>query len=155
MRYRIEKGFAGLERLPVGGDRALSVVRVEDPDEELRVAHALERRVADEVLDLRAHVDAGARLVEAGDVHDERELLDEAPVVALGLADADLRLVALGERLGQRRRVVLQPLVAVVERPRHLPEDREERGVQEQDSARPSAMPIGVTVSWISAATGA
>ena len=72
-------------------------------------------------------------LIEPGDVHDERQLLDEAPVVALGLADAHLGLVALGERLGQRRRVVLQPLVASVERPRHLAQDRKERRVEQDE----------------------
>ena len=85
-----------------------------------------------ELLDLRAHVDAGARLVEAGDVHDERELLDEAPVATLRLADPDLRVVALLERLARRAPAFLQALVTVVERPRDPPEDREERAAQEQ-----------------------
>ena len=53
-------------------ERSLPVLGVEDLSEERRIAHALERRVAGELLDLRAHVDARARLVEPGDVHDER-----------------------------------------------------------------------------------
>ena len=114
------------------GERVLAVVGMEDPGEELGVAHAFERRVADEVLDLRAHVDAGAGLVEARDVHDERQLLDEAPVVALGLAHSHLGLVPLLERLSERRRMLLEAPVAVVECLRHLTQDREEGRVQEQ-----------------------
>ena len=39
------------------------------------------------------------RLVQARDVHDEGQLLDEAAVVALRLADPHLGLVALVEGL--------------------------------------------------------
>jgi hypothetical protein len=126
------EGLAALIGLRVRGDRLLAVVRMEDLDEELGVAHALERRVADEVLDLRAHVDARAGLVETRDVHDERQLLDEAAVVALGLAHPHLGLVALVEGLRERGGVLLETLVAVVQGPGHLAEDREERGVEEE-----------------------
>ena len=126
------EGLAALVRLLVRGNRRVAVVRVEDPDEELGVAHALERRVADEVLDLGAHVDARAGLVQARDVHDEGQLLDEAAVVAFRLAHPHLGLVALVQGLRERGGVLLQPLVAVVEGPGDLAEDREEGGVEEE-----------------------
>ena len=128
----------GRERLAGGGrappllQHALAVFRVEHLQEEGRVAHALERRVAGQLLDLRAHVGARARLVQAGDVHDERQLLDQTAVVALRLSQADLGAPPLVERLCERGCVLLEPLVPVVERPGDLSEDREEGCVEEE-----------------------
>ncbi len=129
-------GLAGAGRAAPLFERAVAVVWVQHLHEESRVAHALESGVAGQLLDLRAHVDVRARLVEAGDVHDERQLLDQAAVVALGLGETDLGPAPLVQGLRQRRRVLLEPPVAVVERPGDLAEDGEERGVKEGEGER-------------------
>ena len=56
---------------------------MEDPDEELRVAHPLLDGVAEQRLDLRARVDVRGVVGELVDVDDQGQLLDESPVVVL------------------------------------------------------------------------
>jgi hypothetical protein len=113
-------------------EHALAVVRMEHLGEEVRVAHPVQYRVAEDRLDLRARVDRGAGLVQPIHVHGERKLLHEAAIVLLGLAQPLLDLAPLVQRLDELRCVLGQPLVAGLERARHLTEDREEGRVEER-----------------------
>jgi hypothetical protein len=67
----------------VVGEDALAIVGVEELEEEVGIGQPLVRRVADELLDLRADVDGRCRrgLVDVGD---ERYLLHEFAVPAFG-----------------------------------------------------------------------
>lgn len=58
-------------------EHAGPIVGVDRADIEIRVGLPLRSRVAKEALDLRAHVDRRAALVERIDVDDERKLLDD------------------------------------------------------------------------------
>ncbi len=114
-------------------EHASAILRMEHIGKELGVAEPRDGRVAEERFDLRADVDRGARLVEVVDVGHERELLDQAPVPALGRAQPALGLLALVERASQRAGVLGEAPVARVERFRDLTEDGQERRVEEDE----------------------
>ena len=72
----------------VRGEDALSVLRMEKPDEEVGVLLPRLGRVAEQRLDLRARVEVRADGVDRVDVDDERELLDERAVPELRRAQS-------------------------------------------------------------------
>ena len=69
------------------------IVRMEDPQPQVRIAHPLVGRVAEQSLDLWAHVQRGRRVVERVDVRHGRDVLDDRPVpIADDLVGGDLTL---------------------------------------------------------------
>ena len=69
--------IARLARAPVLGEDAFPVVRMDDLQEVLWVRSPLFGRVSEHGLELRAHVDVGADVVEPVDVDRDRDLLDQ------------------------------------------------------------------------------
>ena len=112
---------------------ALGVLRVDHPPEEIRGGEPLFRCVPEELLDLRAHVLAETRSVERAHVGDEREVLDEVSVASLGLPQTGDGLAALSDHRLELGRLLLEAVVALLERPRDLAQDREQGGEEEEE----------------------
>jgi hypothetical protein len=92
---RLAGGAEALRRL----DDPLEVVRVDELQEDVAVGLPLLRARAEQRLDLRADVAVRRGHVVRADVRDQRQLLDERPVTALGLGDPVGGLTALGDVL--------------------------------------------------------
>ncbi len=85
------------------GQHALAVVGVEERLPDLRVRHPLFRRVPEQLLHPRAHVQhvpLQLSLVRSLDVGDSRDLLRERPVAPLGLPEPGLHLPPPAEVAG-------------------------------------------------------
>jgi hypothetical protein len=82
-----DEGLVRRERAPVLGEGPLAILRMEHLDPAVWRARPFLRRVAEDPLDLRAHVGGRAEVVEVVDVDGERELLDERPELALAVAE--------------------------------------------------------------------
>src|SRR5207247_3539502 len=84
--------------VPCGGlDHAVQVFGVHGPHPQGGVLAPVLRGVAEHGLDLRADVHGGGQLVHEVDVGDRRDCLDQGPVPRLGLQEAFLGLLALGD----------------------------------------------------------
>jgi hypothetical protein len=94
-------------RARVGGEDPLSIVGMEELDEERRVGGPFLDRIAEHRLDLRARIQVRARAVDAVDVDGQRELLDERSIAGLRQPDRIVGALSLGdvkrEALAQRR----------------------------------------------------
>ena len=112
---------------------AVEVVRMDEAPEEVRSLEPLARRVAEEVFDLRTDVCGEARLVDRAHVCDEGELLDERSVAGLGVTQARDGLAALVQRPLELLCLLCKPAVSLLECPRDLVEDREERCVEDEE----------------------
>ena len=87
------EGLARLVVTLVLGRGSSAIVRMEDPQPQVRIAHPLVGRVAEQSLDLRAHVQRGRRVVERVDVRHGGDVLDDRPVpIADDLVGGDLTL---------------------------------------------------------------
>ncbi len=84
-------------RSVVRGKHSLSVVPMQELDEERRVRHPLLDRIAEHVLDLRARVDVRARGVHTVDVDGQWKLLDECSVAGLGQPNSVVGSLSLGD----------------------------------------------------------
>ena len=73
--------LAGLVVALVLGGRSRAIVGVHDPEPEIAVAHPFVRRVAEQLLDLGAHVQRRGRVVERVDVGHGRDVLDDRTVI--------------------------------------------------------------------------
>jgi hypothetical protein len=62
------------------GGRASTILRVDDPEPEIAVAQPFVWRVAEEILDLGAHVEGRGRIVQRIDVRDRRDMFDDRTV---------------------------------------------------------------------------
>ena len=95
-------GAEGLTRLAQAlriGQHPREVVRMDGVVQEARVLDPLPGRVAEQRLDLRAHVDVSHRSVRRADVGHEWEVLDERAVAELRLPQGGLGAPALLELL--------------------------------------------------------
>ena len=88
--------LARLATRRIGLDRTGSVIRMQHRAPEVGVVEVGLGRDAQDVLDLRADVGGGHRLVRDVDVDDRGDLLDQSAVLRPSVAQADLRLDQLG-----------------------------------------------------------
>ena len=92
-----------LVRVRVGCEHTLTVVRVEQPREEVGVGRPFLDAVAEHRLDLAAGEDVRADRVQLVEVDDERKLLDQRAIAAADLVRGQVLVVMLAERDRCRR----------------------------------------------------
>ena len=115
-RYSSSSGSRALPRLALRFANAVAIVRMQMLDEERGARVPLLEAVAENLLDLRAHVGRGlVGRVRRVDVRDQRQLLDEGAVARLRLlacSDVDeeaLPVEAAAARVVHGHRAVLHP----------------------------------------------